>query len=453
MIQYLKGVTREIFRSGHDRSINIRKNVILSLFLKVGSIPITFIMVPMTINYINPVQYGIWLTVSSIIGWMNFFDIGLGLGLRNKVAHSLALDEYDNIRKYVSTTYAALSIIAFTFFIAFFIVSYYIDWNKLLNLSSSVTYRIRPVVLMVLACFCVQFVVQIINTLLNATHQPSKSSLITFIGQLATLVVIYLLVQYGSGDLFTLVCALAGVPLVTMFFSGVYLFNTSLAAFSPRLKNVDFSFAKSLINTGGAFFFIQLGVLVLLQTDNIIISHIMGPGAVTTFNVSYKLFSLLIMFFIIIITPYWSAFTDAFAKKDISWIRASLKKLRLLCLAFSVGAIVLFFISPFAYKAWIGDTVIVPVSLSLTMAIYVIIYMWQTIHVYLLNGIGKIRLQVILFSIGSVINIPLAFLLGKKFGIPGIISANTAVFICMGIIFSIQCEKILNQTAKGVWDK
>ena len=139
MIQYLKGVTREIFRSGHDRSINIRKNVILSLFLKVGSIPITFIMVPMTINYINPVQYGIWLTVSSIIGWMNFFDIGLGLGLRNKVAHSLALDEYDNIRKYVSTTYAALSIIAFTFFIAFFIVSYYIDWNKLLNLSSSVT--------------------------------------------------------------------------------------------------------------------------------------------------------------------------------------------------------------------------------------------------------------------------------------------------------------------------
>jgi O-antigen/teichoic acid export membrane protein len=159
------------------------------------------------------------------------------------------------------------------------------------------------------------------------------------------------------------------------------------------------------------------------------------------------------MFFIIIITPYWSAFTDAYAKKDYSWIRFSIRKLRQIWLALSAVAIVLFFISGPVYKIWIGNAVAIPVSLSLAMTMYVIAFMWQTLHVYLLNGVGKIRLQLILFTASSLVNIPLAVLLGKKFGIAGVISANTLLFIVMGIFFSIQCEKIMSQTAAKLWDR
>jgi len=453
MIEYTKNIIQVFLRDGHERSINIRKNILLSILLKGASIPVTLLLVPMTINYITPVQFGIWLTISSVIGWMNFFDIGMGLGLRNKLANSLALNEHANINKYISTTYASLGIISLVFFIVFYIISYFLDWNKILNIPSAQNYNIRHVVLFVLICFCIQFVIQLINTLLNATHQPSKSSFITFAGQLATLIIMFFLTRNTSGNMFTLVGVLAGVPIVVMFISGLYLFKTSLNGFAPKLKNVDFRFAKNLINTGGAFFLIQLGVLVLFQTDNIIITRILGPAAVTTFNVSYKLFNLLIMFFTIILTPYWSAFTEAYAKKDYTWIRTSINKLRRLWLVLSAVALVLFFISAPVYKLWIGNSVVIPLSLSFAMVIYVVTLMWQTLHVYLLNGIGKIRLQLILFSTGSIINIPLAIWLGKYFGIAGIISANTILFIAMGVIFSIQCEKIINQTATGIWDK
>ena len=52
-------------------------------------------LVPLTINYINPLQYGIWITISSIITWMSFFDIGLGNGLRNKLAQCLAINDFE----------------------------------------------------------------------------------------------------------------------------------------------------------------------------------------------------------------------------------------------------------------------------------------------------------------------------------------------------------------------
>ncbi len=96
---------------GQERSIKAKKNILASLFLKGTSIIISIILVPLTINYINVSQYGIWLTLSSIIGWFAFFDIGLTQGLRNKFAEAIAKGNDSLAQAYVSTTYAILAII------------------------------------------------------------------------------------------------------------------------------------------------------------------------------------------------------------------------------------------------------------------------------------------------------------------------------------------------------
>jgi O-antigen/teichoic acid export membrane protein len=79
--------------------------------------------------------------------------------------------------------------------------------------------------------------------------------------------------------------------------------------------------------------------------------------------------------------------------------------------------------------------------------------MWQTIYVFFLNGIGKIKLQMILVSISALINIPLSIFLGRKFGLSGVISANTIVFVFMSILFHIQTKMILEQRALKIFNK
>jgi len=76
------------------------------------------------------------------------------------------------------------------------------------------------------------------------------------------------------------------------------------------------------LSLGEIFFFIKIGGILLFQTDNIIIIRLFGPEKVTTFNIAYKLFSVIIMGFAIIMTPFWSAFTDAYAKQDFEWIKS-----------------------------------------------------------------------------------------------------------------------------------
>src|ERR1043165_1990343 len=110
---------KSFFTQGHERTLKAKKNVAISFLLKGISILIGFVLIPMTINYVNPTQYGIWLTLSSIISWFSFFDIGLGNGLKNKVAQANALGDFTQARIYISTTYAILAIISSCAFVLF----------------------------------------------------------------------------------------------------------------------------------------------------------------------------------------------------------------------------------------------------------------------------------------------------------------------------------------------
>ena len=110
------------FTKGHARTLRAKKNIAASFLIKGASIVIGLMLVPLTINYLEPTKYGIWITLSSIIGWFGFFDIGLGHGLRNRFAEALAKGKHELARSYVSTTYAILSLIIGGVLVLFFVV-------------------------------------------------------------------------------------------------------------------------------------------------------------------------------------------------------------------------------------------------------------------------------------------------------------------------------------------
>jgi len=424
-----------------------------SFLIKGASVVVGFLVIPVTINYVDTVQYGIWLTISSLVAWINNFDIGLSNGLRNKTAHSLALNEDNDIVKYISTTYAMIFIISVAFFVIFYTIGSFFNWNDILNTSSSIHFDLWPIVAITLGSFCLQFMLQPIKSVLTAMHQPFMASLILFVGQLLTFIFTYLLTIFTKGSLLDLVIVAAGAPVIVLVIANIYLFSTSLKAYRPRFKSIDMSSAKSLLNMGGLFFFLQMGAVVLYQTDNIVITRTLGPQDVTVFNIAFKYFSLITVLFAIIIVPYWSAFTDAYAKKDMEWIKHSINKMRTIWLYFTIGAVLLLLGSGIFYKLWVGNSVHVPALLSLSMALYAVFNSWQVIYSYALNGMGKLRIQLIFIGGGGIINIPLSIFLIHWVGVSGTVLANVILLGAMNIAYTRQVSLITGQKAKGIWNK
>ena len=205
------------------------------------------------------------------------------------------------------------------------------------------------------------------------------------------------------------------------------------------------------MNLGLKFFTIQIAVIILYQTSNVIISQLYSPAEVTPYNIVYKYFSIIPMIFSIIISPLWSAFTEAWIKQDLIWVNNTMKKLKLVSLILSLLTIIMAIFANFMYKLWVGADLFIAFSLTLTMAIYVILNLWNGIYSQFLNGVGKIKLQLVIAIIGSVINIPLSIFLCKNIGNCGVILSTVIVSMPGIFIYPIQYKKIINQNATGIW--
>ncbi|WP_183561332.1 lipopolysaccharide biosynthesis protein [Mucilaginibacter sp. SP1R1] len=453
MLQVIQSNLHQFFNRGHQRSVKAKKNIIQSVFLKGGSVIITLTLIPLTINYINPTQYGMWLTLSSLITWAALFDMGLGNGLKNKLAEFIALDDIPTARSYVSSTYAILVVISLLLFIVFYFVNPYISWSRILNVQDKGNTDLNRLVLIIFAFFCLQFVVQLINTVLTANQAPAKFAFLNLIAQVLTLIAVVGLIRFHKqGSLTDLVIIIAGVPLIALLIGSIWFYRGSYKQISPAISHINFKHARELLSVGGGFFIIQISALVFYETDNIVITQLFGPKEVTTFNVAYKLFSIVLMLFVIVITPFWSAFTEAYVKNDYEWIKNAISKINKLWIALSFCTVALLMVSPVIYSLWLGKSVTVPLVLSIAMCLYTITNIWQAIYVQLLNGIGKIKLQLYLTTIGAIINIPLAVVLGKTFGVAGVTLANAILFVVMGIVFYVQAGKIINKTATGIFN-
>jgi O-antigen/teichoic acid export membrane protein len=445
-----------ILSKGHHRSVKAKKNIIASFFIRGISIAISLIVVPLTINYINPSRYGIWLTLSSIVSWFSFFDIGLSQGLRNKFAAAKAQGNDELARIYVSTTYAILAIIFFIVWVIFLIVNQFLDWAHILNVSENMRSEVSTLAVIVFTYFCLQFVFRIITTLILANQESAKSSLIDVVGQVVSLVLIIILVKTTEGSLIKLGIALCLSPLLVLISANVVFFKGVFKKYRPAFSKIKFSYAKGLFNLGVIFFIIQLAGIIQYQTANIIIAQNFGTAEVTSYNIVYKYFGILNMVYVIFLTPFWSASTEAYLKNDIQWIKNGIKKYtHLNILLVAAGCLMLIF-SGTLYRLWLGKgTVNIGFYLSLWGFLYFSLTMFAAKYVYFLNGINALRIQFLACIVSPLLYVAVAILLIKHFRL-GVYSLFIASIIANfnGYILSpLQYYMVIIRNKKGIWIK
>lgn len=441
-------------KGNNKRTIQAQRNIVFSFGLKGIGILISFVLVPLTLNYLNATEYGIWLTLSSLMTWINYFDIGLGNGLRNQLAKALTLNDYKLGKIYVSTTFALLTVIVVFFIILFLFINPYVEWNKVLNTDAQLADDLSRIVLIVFTFFCLQFVFKTVGTILVADQKPAVNDMIGVIGNLIALVVIYALTKLTSGSLTYVAITFSSAPLFVFVFTYFLMFYGKYKHLRPSFAAINLKYTKDLIGIGLQFFIIQIAVCVIAYTStNIIIAQLLNTESVTIYNIAFKYFFALSMAYQIIITPFWSAATEAYVKQDFSWLKSSIIKLMYVYFATIVLLLVMLVISDWFYSKWIGDAVRIPFTLSLYVALYVALYNWSSTFIFFINGIGKIRLQLYVTLIIAVFYIPFSVFLGKAFFLNGIVLASALALIPTSILMPLQLRKLVLKNATGIWNK
>lgn len=438
-----------------ERTKNIGKHIGWYFLYKIGSVVANFLLVPITIDYLNVENYGIWLTLSSFIAWFSFFDIGLGNGLRNKFAEAKSTGKLEKAQALVSTAYFTIGSISGVLAILFFVVNPFIEWSSVFNTDPNMESQLSLLLPIIFAFFVLQMIVNLITTIYQADQHHSIQGKFQFYSQAVALLAIWLLTKTDDSSLLIFGTLFSSLPVLILIGLNIFAFKGIFKEYRPKFSLWKKEHLKDITGLGFSFFVIQIAALILFSTDNFIITRLFSPEEVVPYNVAFKYFSIVTMVYTIIITPYWSSFTEAYSKNDLVWIQNSVKSIQKLWYLIPLGLIFMVFLADWFYYLWVGEKVKVPLDLSIAMACFILFFTFNMIYVSFINGVGKIRLQLITSVISMVINIPLSIYFGKYlgWGSTGVIWATSFCLLYTLPLWPMQYRKIINQKATGIWNK
>ena len=446
---------RDKFQKTDGRSKKMYKNTAAMMFIKGASILMSLMSAPIMLHHVNRADYGVLHNLTSIVSWVGMMDVGLGNGLRNRLPEMLVKGDLQEAKKAISSSYATLAIYVGLLISAFLIASPFIDWLNVLNSPKSDAEEINGLAMVVFVAFCLQFLLGLIVSILYAHQMPAMNSLISFGSQVVTFIALIVQVYvFNVSSVFQIGAVNCLIPPSLMLIGTIILFNTKLKEVAPSFRLIDFKSVSGILSLGVKFFILQIITIVLFQANSIIITRVVGPEAVVEYNMAFRYISVLTMFFNIMITPIWSATTDAYVRGDFAWIGKTLNFSRKICLIAIGSGVLMTILSKQVYTLWLGKGAI-DISYTTTglICLCVSFEMLNKVYGTIINGTGKVFAQMVITGIIAICYVPLALLLGKILGLSGVLIANSLVFILNYLWSKIQCTKILNNTAYGFWGK
>jgi len=422
------------------RDINFFKQLRFSFLYKVIALFISFMLTRYMLEYLGLELYGIWAVLLTFINWIVFFDFGIANGVKNKVSESLSVKKSVEAREYISTGYIILSIFAIIVYIVFFIISFFIDWTTIFNTKIVTNNNLQIIILVTLFFILLNFVNSIIIAVFNATQNASLIVLQQLLFQGFTLVLLFFLLIYTDRSLLNMALIYGISLLLSTLILSIYFYRKNNHLL-PYLRFYKSSKVKSIFSLGMKFFYLQLTILIILSTDTMILTQLLGASIVTSYDILFKYFGLLLIIHTIINTPLWSMYTEAYQKNDHEWIEKTLKKMVWIMFIYLFIAIALYFSAELVITLWIGKIELyLDKSNYIYMLLMVLMLIWYSIFAYFTNGINKTTNQLISATIGALINIPLSIYFVKymDMGLNGVLLATIISLSIFGITGPIQ---------------
>ena len=435
----------------NNRSTQLLKNVLASFIIKGWSALVVLMMVPITLSCLGEYQNGVWLTISSILVWIDQMDIGLGNGLRNRLTIHIAHGNTKEARQIVSSTIAMLICIIFPITLLLILFIWNADIYSFLNVIPERIPELRTAFLSAVILVCITFVLKIIGNVYMGMQLPAVSNFLLALGQTVALLLTVILYYTGHGTFLLIVIANCISPLLVYLLAYPYTFHYKYPELRPSIWLVNLQSALELGNLGIRFFWLQMAGLVQFLTANILISQFFSPASVTPYQIAYRYVSLVMVVFSIICMPFWNATTDAYERQDMEWIRKANQKMNWMTLGIASLLIIMTIVSPLVYQLWIGGNCHIPFGMTVMMALYIFLVVLSMRYSYFLNGIGALRLQLYM-TIMTIIFIPMAWVVSTT--THDIIWFMATMSFCITpsiIVNMIQFNKIIHNTAKGIW--
>jgi len=377
--------------------------------------------VPLAIDSLGVQEFGVWLTISSVVTMLGFLDLGLGNGLVTELAVASGQDDFQRVRRAISSAFLGLTVVGTLVLSVGIILAWQLDW-QMLGLANS--YRSNSELQWGISFVALGLAIAIPSSVAMRVQQGMQEAYysalwITF-GAAAQLGGV-LVCHWLDTSLRWFILAFVGGPTLGALGNVLfYLFLGRRSCLRPARRCIEADAIWRLSRMGLPFFLLGIAGAAAYQSDALVIASRMNTTDVAEYGVAYRLYAVIPVLTGFFLLPLWPAYGEALARRDLDWVRRTIRRSIVVSVSVNVAsALLLLVVGRRVIELWVGPSIDPPLLLLIALALLGVSSGITGPLAMALNGTNQLWFQVKCASAMLIANLGLSWVLVDRLGTPG----------------------------------
>lgn len=385
---------------------------------------VAIVTIPLTLPYLGPERFGMWMTIISFATLLSFANVGIGVSLMTSIARDDGRGEVAAQRASISNALALGALAALILAVGTGIIWPFISWQRVLNVESSIAAaEAGPSMAVFAATFLVSVPLGLVSSIWDGLQRSYVVGLFLAVGSLLGIAGIAGSVATHQG-LPVLVASSSVGPLAALMMSAALLFRKR-PDLRPSARLIRMGAVRGLLGVGVGFFVLQVAIAVATSSDPLVLAQVIGPASVAEYSVVARLFNVPLQLAVSVAFALWPGFSEARSRGDDDWAAVAMRRVVLLTMGIAVPLVAaLVVIGPEVARLLTNESMQPGVGLYVAFAFATVaVVLASTISVFL-NSAGVVWPQVICWTTMAVCNILLGIWLSGMLGTSGVVWAT-----------------------------
>ncbi|HVM43834.1 MAG TPA: oligosaccharide flippase family protein [Gemmatimonadales bacterium] len=402
-------------RAGVPRAIRLG---VWSGYLNLGvTWAIQLVMVPLLLGHLGGETYGLYAALTSVVGYFSLLTFGSSLTVPRYVADHAARGEGEALSRFVSTYLMLYLAVALAGLAAGFAAAPLV--RALIRVPAGLAAEVAPAWRLVVGGWALGLAAGLLQSLLTGLGEVHLANLAASARTVLNLAFAATVLWLGG----RLDALLEGF-LVAALVSGAGLYVAVRLA-HPEIRITPALAGWDVLRRSGRpaayYFLMQIAALVVMGTDNIVISAFLGVGSVAAYAVAFQLYALAVAALwsgVDVLLPFFARWG---AQQESDRLRGAYLGSTKYAMAGTVlAAILLAAYGRAVIGWWVGPSLFVGERVLLVFCTMLLIA--TPIHgaALVLAGLGRHRAPAIGGAVEAALNLALSILLVRTLGVLGV---------------------------------
>ena len=385
----------------------VLKNTFWAFLVKGTSLIISLLSTPAFISYFNNnVILGVWYTMLSVMVWFLNFDLGVGNGIRNNLVKALTVGERAEAKRIISSGIFITAIITMVLSVIGITMLSVMDLNNFFNIAEdTISERTLFIsAMLVFLAIMLRFMLTIVSSIFYSLQISAVNNFLSLC--VSSLQLIYIIIAHFDDPEIALLNVSVAYMIISnlpVVFAGILIFFTKLKDCRPNVRYIDRQHINVVMKIGGIFFVCQILYMLIINTNEFLITKLFGPGYTTEYTFYYKVTSLISMAVTLAMTPIWSIVTKSMVEGNWIWLKKLFNKIKII----GIVIIAMEFLSipflQFIFNIWLGEnTVTVNYEIALAFAFFGSAFVYSSMLSTIVCGLARMKLQAICYASGVI---------------------------------------------------